>query len=192
MKAAYRRAMDALYLVCMSLAGLSLVVMTIAVPWGVFVRYVLSDPSNWPGFLTPVLRYLDRVLGHDSSWPEPMSWLLVILFTFFAAAACFRAGVHISVTLFADALRQPYRRIVHGLADALVAALSVCVVIWGVQLVTTTWSQVIAEFPWLPVGITYLPAPLGGVITLLFILERAWIGPPPPDSLVYREPAESS
>jgi TRAP-type C4-dicarboxylate transport system permease small subunit len=170
MSNAYRRAMDALYLACMVVAGLSLTTMTIVIPWGVYTRYVLN---------------------RGSAWPEPMAVLLMILFTFFAAAACYRAGVHISVTLFADALREPYRRIVRGLADALLAALSVFMVVWGIQLVDTTWAQVIAEFPWLSVGITYLPIPVGGAITLFFVLERAWIGPPPRDSIVFHEPVES-
>jgi TRAP-type C4-dicarboxylate transport system permease small subunit len=37
---------------------------------------------------------------------------------------------------------------------------------------------VIAEFPFLSVGITYLPLPIGGAVTLLFIVERLWAGPP--------------
>lgn len=171
MKTAYRRAMDALYLVCMILAGLSLTIMTIVIPWGVYTRYVLN---------------------RGSAWPEPMAVLLMILFTFFAGAACYRAGIHISVTLFADALRQPYRRIVRGIAELSVAVLAFFMAYWGFQLVETTWHQVIAEFPFLSVGITYLPIPLGGVITLLFIVERAWIGPPPRDSIMYREPTEAS
>jgi TRAP-type C4-dicarboxylate transport system permease small subunit len=39
-----------------------------------------------------------------------------------------------------------------------------------------TWHQVIAEFPFLSVGITYLPLPLGGVVTLAFIVERIVAG----------------
>lgn len=43
----------------------------------------------------------------------------------------------------------------------------------------TTWHQSIAEFPELSVGVTYLPIPIGGAITLLFVAERLLIGPPP-------------
>ena len=171
MKAKYIQLMDVLHRFCMVIAGACLVVITLIIPWGVFTRYVLNSAS---------------------SWPEPMAVLLMILFTFFAGAACYRAGIHISVALFADALRQPYRRIVHGIAELSVAVLAVFMVYWGFQLVATTWSQVIAEFPFLSVGVTYLPIPLGGAITLLFILERAWIGKPPLDSIMYREPAEAN
>ena len=59
----------------------------------------------------------------------------------------------------------------------------------GLLLVQTTWHQVVAEFPFLSVGITYLPIPVGGAITLLFIVERLWIGRPPHTSFIHREPA---
>jgi TRAP-type C4-dicarboxylate transport system permease small subunit len=59
------------------------------------------------------------------------------------------------------------------------ALISLFMVIWGGRLVAATWQQVIAEFPFLSVGVTYLPIPIGGAITLLFIAERLLIGPPP-------------
>ena len=37
------------------------------------------------------------------------------------------------------------------------------------------------------VGVTYLPIPLGGLFTLLFIIERLWLGAPPPESIMYRD-----
>jgi TRAP-type C4-dicarboxylate transport system permease small subunit len=61
--------------------------------------------------------------------------------------------------------------------------------VWGLELVRATWNQVIAEFPLLSVGLTYAPVTLGGLLTLFFILERRWIGEPPPTSLMYRDQA---
>ncbi len=49
---------------------------------------------------------------------------------------------------------------------------------WGAKLVAATWQNAIADFPSLSVGVTYLPIPLGGVILLLFVIERVAIGPP--------------
>lgn len=166
--AAYRRAMDALYLLCMSVAGLSLTIMTLVIPIGVYWRYVLNSAL---------------------AWPEPLSVLLVVLFTFTAAAACYRASVHISVFLMVDALPRGLRRLALVGVDILMALLAVFMVIWGIELVQTTWHQVIAEFPFLSVGITYLPIPIGGALTFLFIVERVWLGPPGEDSFIYREPS---
>lgn len=167
MKATYVRAMDWLYLVCIAIAGIGVVVMTLVIPYGVFMRYVLNSAVPWP---------------------EPMSVLMMVVFTFLGAAACYRAGVHIAVGLLTELL-QPGARRAAGLAvDALMAVLALFMIVYGMQLVSLTMNQVIAEFPFLPVGITYLPIPVGGAVTLLFIIEHAWIGSPAHDSIVHREP----
>jgi len=35
---------------------------------------------------------------------------------------------------------------------------------------------VMAQMPVIPVGLTYLPIPLGGLIIALFVIERLWSG----------------
>ena len=127
------------------------------IPWGVFTRYVLNSAA---------------------SWPEPMAILLTIVLTFFGAAVCYRAGTHMSVSVLVRAMPWPLRRLVEPLAEGLVALVSLFMVIWGARLVGTTWHQSIAEFPALSVGVTYLPIPIGGAITLLFVVERLMIGRP--------------
>ena len=167
MKAGYALAMEGLYRLCVAIAGLCIVAMTIVIPWGVYSRYVLN---------------------RGSQWPEPLAVLLMIILTFAAAAACYRANAHISVAAVRDLLPPPLRRLALLAVDVLMALLSLFMVIWGLQLVQTTWYQVIAEFPWLSVGFTYMPIPVGGAITFLFIVEQALIGPPAPGSFVYRDP----
>ena len=44
--------------------------------------------------------------------------------------------------------------------------------VWGIKLVQTTWYQSIAEFPIVSAGMAYLPIPLGGALTVLFVIER--------------------
>jgi TRAP-type C4-dicarboxylate transport system permease small subunit len=60
-------------------------------------------------------------------------------------------------------------------------------IVYGLQLAHATWHQSIAEFPGLSVGLTYLPIPIGGLITLLFIVERLWCGDPPASSVMYTD-----
>jgi len=48
--------------------------------------------------------------------------------------------------------------------------------VWGTKLCVGTWNQTISELPWLPVGLTYSPVPIGGLLTLLFVLERLVFG----------------
>jgi TRAP-type C4-dicarboxylate transport system permease small subunit len=48
--------------------------------------------------------------------------------------------------------------------------------------VQATWNQTIAEFPSLSAGVSYLPIPIAGAITALFVIERmmnnAYFDPP--------------
>jgi hypothetical protein len=36
-----------------------------------------------------------------------------------------------------------------------------------------------------------LPIPAAGVVTLLFVIERLWIGEPPPTSFTFRDQPQS-
>jgi TRAP-type C4-dicarboxylate transport system permease small subunit len=155
------RAMDALYLACVLLAGTALVAISAVIPWGVYTRYVLNRAA---------------------SWPEPTAVLLTIVLTFFGAAACYRTSTHMSVSVFVRMLSGRWKRGVELLAEALVAALAVFMVVYGERLCAATWYQAIADFPTLSVGVTYLPIPVAGAATLLFVLERVFFGRPAPAS----------
>ena len=153
----FRRAMDALYLLCAGIAGVALVVISFIIPWGVFTRYVLN---------------------HAASWPEPMAILLTVVMTFFGAAACYRYGVHMRVAYVRDQLPRPLGVAVDVVAELLVLLVGLFMLIRGYALCQATWDQSIAEFPVLSAGFTYLPIPLGGVFLMLFVIERLTIGRP--------------
>lgn len=156
MKSLYVAAMDRLYLVCIWLAGFAIVCMSLIIPWGVFTRYVM---------------------GSGSQWPEPIAILLMMVFTFIGAAAGYRANTHIAVTMLTDTLPAPLRSVCTILVDLLMGVACLFVVWYGASLCIGTMGQSISELPWLPVGVTYLALPLGSLATLLFVIERCWIGP---------------
>jgi len=83
------------------------------------------------------------------------------------------------VTVARDLFPPLARHAIDLVAEGLMALVCLFMVIWGARLVAATWQQTIAEFPFLSVGVTYLPIPIGGAVTLLFIAERLLIGPPP-------------
>jgi TRAP-type C4-dicarboxylate transport system permease small subunit len=155
---AFRATMDALYWLCVGLGGSALVLISAVIPWAVYTRYVLNQAA---------------------SWPEPLALLLSIVLTFFGAAACYRRGLHMSVSVFVDMLPPSPRRLADLLAEALMALMALLMVIWGARLVLATWHNSTADFPFLSVGVTYLPVPLGGLFLLLFVAERVLIGRPP-------------
>ena len=158
MAAPFRKAMDALYLACVFVAGTALVLISAIIPWAVYTRFVLNSAS---------------------SWPEPTAVLLTIVLTFIGSAACYRARLHMNVSFFAGLLPQRFRGLVDLLVEFLVGAMALFMLVYGAKLAEATWYNTIADFPDLSVGVTYLPIPVGGAALLLFVIERILIGPPP-------------
>jgi TRAP-type C4-dicarboxylate transport system permease small subunit len=148
--------LDRVYLACIWAAGTAIFLMSLIIPWGVFTRYVL---------------------GTGSQWPEPIAILLMMVFTFIGAAAAYRAGGHIAVTMLVDRLPRKLQRFAVRLVDVLMLFVCTFVLWYGTRLVIETMGQSIAELPWLPVGVTYASIPIGALATLLFVLERMTWGP---------------
>jgi TRAP-type C4-dicarboxylate transport system permease small subunit len=154
----FRRAMDCLYLLCVVVGCAALVLISAIIPWAVFTRYVLNSAA---------------------SWPEPMAVLLTIVLTFIGAAAGYRFNLHMNVSFFADKLPGRFRIALDLVVQLLMALIAAFMIVWGTRLVEVTWHNTIADFPFLSVGVTYLPIPVGGVFLLLFIIERIFLGVPP-------------
>ena len=68
--------MEWLYIACILVAAIAMVVITIIIPYGVFMRYAMDSAS---------------------SWPEPAGILMMIVFSFIGGAAAYRANAHITV-----------------------------------------------------------------------------------------------
>ena len=158
MAALFRRTMDYLYLVCVVVGCTALVLISAIIPWAVFTRYVLNSAA---------------------SWPEPLAILLTIVLTFIGAAAAYRLNLHMNISYFADKLPPLPRRLLEIVVQLLMGLIAVFMIVWGSRLVEVTWYNTIADFPFLSVGVTYLPIPVGGVCLLLFIIERIFLGAPP-------------
>jgi TRAP-type C4-dicarboxylate transport system permease small subunit len=56
------------------------------------------------------------------------------------------------------------------------ASICLFMTIWGTKLCLSTWNQFMSALPTLRVGITYMPIPIGGVLTLVFVLEKLLLG----------------
>ena len=151
MKAQYIRAMDAVHGACLFVAGSCLVIITVIVPYGVFTRYVLNSAA---------------------SWPEPLATLLMIVVSFLSAVVCYREYLHIGVGVLPAFLPPPAKALLGWFLEACMLATNLFMVVWGLRLVQTTWFQSIAEFPIVSAGMAYLPIPVGGALTALFVIER--------------------
>ena len=164
----YREAMEWLYIVCIGISGAGLVVITLMIPFGVFMRYVMANPQ---------------------SWPEPAAVVLMVMLAFLGGAAVYRANVHVAVEALLNAVSPAKRRLMLWGVDACVGATALFMIVYGIELCLVTRFQTMAEFPWLSVAFVYAPIPVSGLVTLLFLIERVWIGSPPKTSVMYRDDA---
>ena len=149
------RLLDALYLACIWISGIALIVMCVIIPIGVVARYAF---------------------GFGAQWPEPIAILMMVVFTFFGAAAAYRAGAHIAVQMLTDRVPPLMQRACAWIVHLAMLAVSGFVLVWGAKLVNEMMGQTISELPWLPVGVTYLALPLGSLVTVLFVLEHMVFG----------------
>src|ERR1700685_2715210 len=114
MAATFRRAMDALYLLCVIVGCTALVLISAIIPWAVFTRYVLNSAA---------------------SWPEPMAVQLTIVLTFIGAAAAYRFNLHMNVSFFADKLPARFRILLDLIVQLLMALIAAFMIVWGARLV---------------------------------------------------------
>lgn len=155
MKEKIHSILDGVYQLSIWTAGVAIVFMSIIIPIGVFARYVL---------------------GFGAQWPEPIAIMLMVIFTFLGAAAAYRAGAHIAVAMMTDRLAKPQQKIAEYLVDAAMAAVCLFGMVYGTKLCLGTMGQTLAELPWMPVGYSYIPLPLGAFLTFLFVLEKVLFG----------------
>jgi TRAP-type C4-dicarboxylate transport system permease small subunit len=160
--------MQHLYLGCIVLSGLGMVAITLMIPSGVFMRYVMNDPLQWP---------------------EPASVIMMVFFSFIGGAAVYRANQQIAVEALMRVVGPHSRAAMQWGVHACMLLVAAFMLGYGAHLCWITKGNTIAEFPSLSVGIVYLPIPLGGLLTLLFIVEKIWLGEPPPDDVMYSDQA---
>ena len=149
------RVLDRVYLACIWISGISIMLMSLIIPWGIYARYVL---------------------GSGSSWPEPVAVMLMVTFTFFGAAATYRAGGHIAVGILTDRLPESLQWFCAKLVDVLMMVVCLFVMFWGYKLSMEMMRQGMPELQRQPEGYTYLPLPIGSLLTLIFVLENTFFG----------------
>ena len=154
----FRSAMNAIYWTGAVIACAALVLVSAIIPWAVYTRYILNSAS---------------------SWPEPLAVLLTVGITFIGAANCYRQRIHMNMTVGTDLLPPRLKAASAVISELLMGVIALFMMVWGMKLALATWGNSVDEFPWLSVGVTYLPIAVSGAMMLLFVIERLTIGPPP-------------
>lgn len=146
----YSRCMAIIARAALWISGTGLVVMTAAIAWQVFGRFVLND--------TP-------------SWTEPLALLLMLYFILLTAAVGVREHFHLGMDFFQNIASESTQKIMAGISNLLVGIFGASMVWWGSQLVAQTWPVKMPVLG-LPEGVDYLPIPLSGMLILLFSIEQ--------------------
>ena len=132
------------------LAGAGLVAMTLIVGWQVFLRYVL----NW-----------------SNAWTELSSIIIMSWFIFLGAAVGVRENYHLGFDVLLYVLPPGSKKVLRTLSDLVVVAFSFGMIWYGIVLMRLQWEEVM---PGLGISgsFRYMPLTGGGVLILLFSLER--------------------
>lgn len=131
-------------------SGLGLMAMTAIIFWQVIARYVLND---------------------SPSWSEQTALILMIWIVFFAGAAGVREGFHIRIEAATNAAPPAVGRFMRLGAQLVIAGFGLALAIWGTELVIRTWDHSVPALG-ISRGLAYSPAPLSGLLILLFALEQ--------------------
>lgn len=144
------RVLNALSMASLYIAGVFLVIMTLFVGWQVFTRYVL----NW-----------------SNAWTEPAAIMLMSWFIFLGSAVGIRENYHLGFDVLLYVLPKGGKKYLRTVSDLVVMAFAFGMVVYGMQLVLLSWA---AKMPTLgvPEGSKYIPLVAGGVLIVLFTLER--------------------
>ena len=144
------RVLNALSMASLYIAGLFLVIMTLFVGWQVFTRYVL----NW-----------------SNAWTEPAAIMLMSWFIFLGSAVGIRENYHLGFDVLLYVLPKGGKKYLRTISDLVVLAFAFGMVVYGMQLVLLSWA---ARMPTLgiPEGAKYIPLVAGGVLIVLFSIER--------------------
>jgi TRAP-type C4-dicarboxylate transport system permease small subunit len=132
------------------ISAAGLVAMTAVVAWQVFGRYVLNK---------------------SPSWSEATAVLLMGWFIFLGAAVGIREGYHLSFDVLLYVLPEGGKRILHTVSDLVVTLFAGGMVVYGGQLAYGTWDATLPTVG-LPGGFDYLALISGGLLMVIFSLER--------------------
>lgn len=144
------RVTGAIATLCLWLAGLGLVLMTVFIAWQVFGRFVLNDTPTWT----------------ESSAVIIMAW-----FIFLGAAVGIREGYHLSFDILLYVLSDRAKSVLHTVSDLVVTAFGAGMMVYGGELASATWDTPLPNLGW-PTGVTYLAIVVGGALIVLFSIER--------------------
>lgn len=136
--------------VCIWVAKLLLLAMTILVCISVFYRYIL---------------------GRSITWSDEVSMLLMVWFGFISIAYGVKQKLHLSVELIYNFLPATLQRIFSKVTMAIVSILGILMAVYGVLLMQSTMNNVMAATRW-PSATLYAVIPVSGILIAYFAFAQ--------------------
>ena len=134
--------------ICIVLAAVALVAMTVFYVWLVYWRYVLND--------TP-------------TWVEQVSLLLVMVITILGAAVGVHEHTHLSVNILRSGVAARIRTVFVVITDLIMGGFGALMMWYGAQLTLFKWGSLIPLIG-VPEGLRSLPLTISGGLILLFTI----------------------
>lgn len=128
--------------------ALMILVMTGAIVWQVFARYVLDAAPNWSEELA---RFL-------------MPWVAMV-----GSAAVLRGGGHVSVTALVERLGRGPAAVIRAVRDLVMLAIALVLIVHGYNFAELNGFQDSPAFE-VPMSVPYAAMPVGGVLILLMVI----------------------
>ncbi len=144
------KVLDLFSKICLILAGIALVAMTLMFAWLVYGRYVMND--------TP-------------TWVEQVSHLLLMVIAFLGAAVGVRQDTHLSVVIFRSIVPSWVRTCFVFITDILMAGFGGMMFWYGLELTRFKWNSLIPLIQ-VPEGLRSLPLTICGALVFLFSISH--------------------
>lgn len=138
----FNRLMD----LCMLLAKLMLLAMTIIICIHVFCRYVLNQAVRWS---------------------EEVTMMLMVYMGFFSIAYGVKHRLHLSVNLFYDSLPSSLQSLILKLTDLIMMIMGIVLLYFGIGLIKSTMHNIMIATH-LPSAMLYGAVPVSGILIAYF------------------------
>lgn len=132
--------------ICLFIAKVLLVAMTLLIFVSVFYRYVLN---------------------RGIKWSDEVSMLMMVYFGFISIAYGVKKHLHLSVELFYNMFPKKLQAICSKVTTAIVALLGIVMAVYGVKLIQSTMNNVMTATRW-PSATLYMVVPVTGVLIAYF------------------------
>ena len=137
------------------LAGFALVIVVLAVSWGVVTRYVTAQPAAWASEVA--------TLG--------FAWLV-----FFGAAACIKYRLHPSIDMLVNRMAKPVQGLVRWCNHGLLIGFFLFMAAFGGQFAWSSWGNP-SPILRLPLTVLYAPVALSFALMAVRYVQVLWQGP---------------